>query len=258
MKAVILAAGVGRRLDMENTPPKVLLRFGGRSLLERHLEILRYCGVERVELAVGHRAKEVEQEVAAVGATGFVRTRLNPDYRRGSIVSLWSLRQAFTRGEPLIFMDGDVLYDYRIMERLIASRHENCFLMDRSIEPGEEPVKLCMRDGRLVDFHKRPQLAHDWHGEWVGFAQFTPEIAARIAVAAERYVDSGRHDEIYEEAFRDVVLREPAGTFDVEDITGLPWVEIDFPEDVRRAEREVFPRLIDLPGGRDPRGGGSP
>lgn len=247
MKAVMLAAGVGRRLDMEDPPPKVLLRFGGLSLLARHLEILRHCGVDHVDLVIGHRAKEVEQEIAAVGATGHVRTRFNPDYRRGSIVSLWTLRDAFTCGEPLIFMDGDVLYDYRMMVSLIASRHENCFLMDRNIEPGEDPVKLCIRDGVLVDFHKRPQLVHDWWGEWIGFARFTPDIAARVAVAAQRYVDEDRLDEIYEEAFRDVLLRERPHTFGIEDVTGLPWVEIDFPEDLRRAEAEILPRLLEPP-----------
>ena len=56
---------------------------------------------------------------------------------------------------------------------------------------------------------------------------------------------AGRIDEIYEDAIRDVLLAEPGGTFDVEDITGLPWVEIDFPEDLARARQEIFPQLAD-------------
>ncbi len=35
----------------------------------------------------------------------------------------------------------------------------------------------------------------------------------------------------------------------VEDVTGLPWVEIDFPEDLEKAEAEVLPALLDLPSG---------
>jgi choline kinase len=115
--------------------------------------------------------------------------------------------------------------------------------MDRATEEGDDPVKLCMRDGRLVDFHKRPQLAYDWWGEWIGFARFAPGTAARIAAAAATYVEAGRLDEIYEEAFRDVLLSEPPGSFGVEDVTGLPWVEIDFPEDLVKAEHEIFPVL---------------
>ncbi|MEE8500342.1 MAG: hypothetical protein V3S27_07180, partial [Kiloniellales bacterium] len=61
-----------------------------------------------------------------------------------------------------------------------------------------------------------------------------------------------RRDEIYEEAIQEVVLAEPPGTFDVEDITGLPWVEIDFPEDLDKAKTEVFPSLVELPVPEEP------
>lgn len=245
MRAAILAAGVGRRLERPDLPPKVLLRFGGESLLARHVRILRACGVRRIDLAVGYCADMVEQEIAEIRAGDVVATYHNPDYERGAIASLWTLREAFTCGESVLFMDGDVLYDQRMMRALMEAPPGDCFLMDRATEEGDDPVRLCMRDGQLVDFHKRPQLAYDWWGEWIGFARFTPATATRIAAATERYVRSGRLDEIYEEAFRDVVVSEPPGSFAVADVTGLPWVEIDFPEDLDRAAREILPRLDD-------------
>ncbi|MFQ5774446.1 MAG: NTP transferase domain-containing protein [Kiloniellaceae bacterium] len=247
MRVGILGAGVGRRLGGEEFPPKILLRFGGETLLERHVALLRHCGIERVDLVVGYRADEIEAEIARIGAGDLVATRYNPDYEEGSIVSFWTLKDAFASGDPVVFMDGDVLYDHRMMERLIDARRGNCFLMDRATEEGEDPVKLCMRDGVLVDFHKRPQRAHDWWGEWVGFCRFAPEVAAAVAAAAEAIIESGRRDAIYEEAIRQVLLSAPPGTFGVEDITGLPWVEIDFPEDLERARREVFPSLVEPP-----------
>ena len=42
-----------------------------------------------------------------------------------------------------------------------------------------------------------------------------------------------------------MLLAEAPGTFQVEDVTGLPWVEIDFPEDLEKARREILPRLVD-------------
>ena len=41
------------------------------------------------------------------------------------------------------------------------------------------------------------------------------------------------------------VLRAVSPPFGFEDVTGLPWIEIDFPEDVERAENEILPRLVD-------------
>ncbi len=46
-------------------------------------------------------------------------------------------------------------------------------------------------------------------------------------------------------------MAEPTGKFVVEDITGLPWVEIDFPEDLEKAETKVLPSLLDLPSAED-------
>ena len=243
----MLAAGVGRRLGDESLPPKVLLRFGGRTLLERHVDILRHCGVGRIDLIVGFRAPEIDAEIARIGAGDFIFPRFNPDYEEAAIVSLWHLREAFSAGQPVIFMDGDVLYDHRMMERLVASTNLNCFLMDRNTEEGEDPVKLCLRDGLLVDFHKRPQIPHDWWGEWIGFSRFDAGVAAKIARAADRIILAGRRDALYEDAFREVVVSEPPGAFGVEDVTGLPWVEIDFPEDLEKARSEVLPNLLDLP-----------
>ena len=245
----MLAAGVGRRLGDASLPPKVLLRFGGETLLERHAAILRHCGIERIDLIVGYRAPEIEAEIDRIGARGLIFPRFNPDYEEAAIVSLWHLREAFSAGEPVVFMDGDVLYDHRMMERLVASPSPNCFLMDRDTEEGEDPVKLCLRGGLLVDFHKRPQIAHDWWGEWIGFSRFDLAVAAKIARAAARIVAAGRRDALYEDAFRDVVVAEPPGTFGVEDVTGLPWVEIDFPEDLEKAESEIYSRLQPLPAG---------
>lgn len=248
MRVGMLAAGVGRRLSGGELPPKILLPFGGETLLSRHVAILRHCGVTRIDLVVGYRAEEIRAEIARIGAGDLIFPLFNPDYEQGAIVSFWTLREVFNAGEPIIFMDGDVLYDHRMMERLIAASAPNCFLMDRTTEEGEDPVKLCMRDGILVDFHKRPQLNYEWWGEWIGFFRFAPDIAAKVAMAAGRHVEAGRVEAIYEDAIRDVVVSEPAGTFGVEDITGLPWVEIDFPDDLEKARREVFPRLVDLPG----------
>ena len=65
MRAIILAAGRGLRLQQpeDQQLPKCLLQFGGMSLLERHLRLLRSAGVEEVVLALGFRHELVEAEL---------------------------------------------------------------------------------------------------------------------------------------------------------------------------------------------------
>ena len=181
MRAIILAAGKGRRMMFQRERlPKVMLSFGGKTLLQRHIEILRHCGVDEIVVAVGYRDDLIEAEIAALGVREHVETVVNPDYREGSIVTLWSVREALARGGDVILMDGDVLYDHRMMDRLLASDHANCFLLDRDFEEGEEPTKLCVRDGHLVEFHKVVNVAYDFWGESVGFFRLSEDVARRM------------------------------------------------------------------------------
>jgi choline kinase len=238
--AVILAAGVGRRLNGHAGPmPKALLDFDGRSLLARHVAALHAVGVRTIVVVTGFEAPQIEAATAGMPGVTLLR---NPEFRQGSVVSLHAARDAMTQGAPVVLMDADVLYDSRLLRRLVDSGHANALLLDRDIEPGDEPVKLCIKDGAIVDFHKRPSAAHDWHGESVGFFRFTPETARELAGRAADYVASGRGTMEYEEPIRDMIQSDPA-RFGFEDVTGLPWTEIDFPEDVEKA-RSLLPRLV--------------
>jgi len=244
-RALILAAGVGMRLHngaaIGEHSPKALLRFGGRSLLERHLDILRGVGVRDVTIVVGYHQQEIRCELAKL-VGGQPRLVVNPSFREGSVVSLHAGRGVLEAGSPVILMDADVLYGPRLMARLVNSDKPNCLLLDRDIEPGDEPVKLCVSDGRIVDFRKRPQIAHEWHGESVGFFRFAPDMAAELARRVKEYVVSGRTQLEYEEPIRDMILASHPDRFGFEDISGLPWTEIDFPEDVVKANA-LFPTL---------------
>jgi choline kinase len=246
MKVAMLAAGIGHRLGLgEGAPPKALLRFGGQTLLGRHLEILAHFGLFDLTLVVGHQAHAIEQELRALGARDSVRTCFNPDYRRSSLLSLWMLRDVLRAGEPALYMDADVLYDWRLLDCLLGSAHADCVLIARG-DPDPEWLEVRIRNDRIVAFDKGVILPeYDIRAEWVGFARFSAATAARLAGAIERYVARGEVDMIYEKPMRDVILA--TGAFGFEDVTDLPWIEIDFPEDVRSARSEILPRLMELP-----------
>ncbi len=262
MKAVMLAAGTGVRLGPAATehPPKVLLRFGGRSLLQRHIEILRRHGVEELVLGVGYHQEEIVQEIANLRAGDFVSTVFNENYDEGNIVTLWTLRDEMCCGGPVLLMDADVLYDERLVRRLVNSRHQNCLLLDRDFMPGDEPVKLCIRDGEIVEFRKWLSTGFDFCGESVGLFKLSAPVAEKIIAQTGLYLSQGRRRDPYEEAIRDVVLTSQGGTFSFEDITGMPWIEIDFAADVERATCEILPRILaaeDIAGPAMRRGGES-
>lgn len=246
MKAIMLAAGFGSRLESTpDSPPKILLRFDGKTLLQRHAEILQFLGFDELVLGVGNKADQVKREIEALPFGDFIRAVDCPQYATGAPYTLWGLRAEFDG--PTVFMDGDVLYDQRLMARLCDAPYEACFAMDRNIRQSDDPVKICFRDGAIVDFHKQPEAPHDSFAEWIGFLKLSADMARRVEAALQPYIAAERTDFIYEEVFRDIMRASPSGAFGTADVTGMPWTEIDYPSDMEYALKNIFPRLEPLP-----------
>jgi choline kinase len=245
MKAVMLAAGVGSRLygDDGTQPPKSLLQFDGKTLLRRHVDILKSQGVESLTLVVGYRKELLLAEIQAMGASDYVTPIFNPDFRDGPVVSFWLAREAMTTGSGSLFMDADVLYHPSLIARLIAAPNPNCFLFDRHLDPGVDPVRLCIKGGVPVEIGKMVEGEFDQVGEWPGFLKFSPAIARKVCEVAERQIKAGQNKLAYEPAMREVLMSEPRGTFGFEDISDVPWIEIDFPEDLERAKGDILTRI---------------
>lgn len=247
MHAIILAAGRGNRLAEFNPDgrPKCLLEFGGRSLLERQLDVLFQMGINKATLVVGYEADRVIDHVGTLTSRPEVAFVYNPAFEEGSVLSLLAAKDVMIASENVLVLDADVLFHPRIMQKLITSQHENCFLLDRNFVAGDEPVKIALHHGRIVDFRKQlpEKLEYQVLGESVGFFKFDGNIAVKIAQICKGYRTEGLLGAPHEEALRDILLALPRA-FAFEDVTGLPWLEVDFPEDVERAIKEVLPAII--------------
>lgn len=245
MHAIILAAGVGSRLfgDSRSQPPKSLIEFDGKTLLARHFEYLRDIGVDKLTLVVGYRKDLVVAEAYKHAPEGFLDVIENPMYRGGSIISMWYARETYRRGESVLFMDADVLYDTDILQRLVDSPAPSAFVYDEDLDEGDDPVRICLRDGDVVDFGKRIVGQFDAMGEWPGFMKVSADTGPLMAASLENYIEGGQLMATYEEAVRDVIVGGPPGVFGIVDISDLNWIEIDFPEDLERARDVILPKL---------------
>ncbi len=239
--AILLAAGSGRRLGVSH--PKCLLRFAERTLLDRHLEALARLHVAPVVIVTGYERAQLERELERIQPRPALL--FNPEFARGSVVSLWRARAWLRSGDDVLLMDADVLYDPALLEKL-AAQSGSALLVDRGSDPGDpESVKVCRAGGRIVEFRKQvpPDLRFDDAGESVGFFRLAAAQALHLAKRVEGYIAAGRLDEPYEEPLREVLVADP-GSFEVCDATGSPWIEIDFPADIERAREQVLPRVL--------------
>lgn len=239
MKAVILAAGRGRRLQvLTGHRPKCLIDVGGKPLLYRYFDALAQLGVTRICMVVGYKQDHIREAVVSYPSHVEVTFLVNPDFERGSIGSLWTAREAMD--DDVVIMDADVLFHPTVLERLLTSSHVNALLMDETVKQHTEECMVVTRQGRVTALSKQVPDEYDLVGEGVGFLRVERAAVSQLLRSVETYVKQGLLDVEYEDALVDFFREVPVG---VEKIGGLPWIEIDFPEDLERAERDILPRL---------------
>jgi L-glutamine-phosphate cytidylyltransferase len=156
--AVVLAAGVGRRLaPLTDDRPKALVELGGRPLLGRALDALAATGFERVVVVTGHRADLVERFIAARANDGAVDPVFNDAYATANnVVSFLTAAPRLTAGFCLL--NSDIVFDRSILAD-VAAAGDGCWLaVDDGETLGAEEMKVRLdRAGRIRRGRRAPR-----------------------------------------------------------------------------------------------------
>jgi choline kinase len=219
VNAIILVAGVARRLaPLTDTTHKALLPVGGRPLLARMLAHLEAVGIRRAVLVVGHCADQVRALAGDRHGRMAIHYVTNPEYARGSALSLYAARAFLT--EPVLVMDADVLFPREFLRRLLAAPAPSALLVDRGFTDTGEEVKVYTRGDRVIALGKKvvPE-AWEAFGEGVGFFKCGAEAAPELVRLLRHVIDEGDGLDEYEDALHLLVTCRHVGWADV---TGVP------------------------------------
>lgn len=231
MKALILAAGAGKRLGAASGGlPKCLLEIDGARLIDHQLRMLSDAGFGPVCMVVGHAHEQVR---AAVGSRAeFV---LNPRYEETN--SLYSLSLAAGwLDEAALILNADVLFDPELLRRL-QKAGPDVLAYDSGSGDASEQMKVFFDNGRLRRMSKEGTGST---GENVGVLYLSAASVRMLAEHARRLVAEGADKRFLADGIERVASERPIKGVDVADV---PWVEIDFAADLERARREVWPAI---------------
>ncbi|HET9527056.1 MAG TPA: NTP transferase domain-containing protein, partial [Pyrinomonadaceae bacterium] len=138
MKAIILAAGKGTRLDGAAVKPKCLVEIGGSTLLHRQIDTLRSLGVTKIVVVVGFGADSIREECD--DGISFVENAVFGE--TSSLYSLWLAREHLTDG--FVVLNSDVLFHPQMLADLLESDYGDALLIsDADPNPlGDEEMKI--------------------------------------------------------------------------------------------------------------------
>jgi choline kinase len=233
MQVVILAGGVGSRLEkLTGGKPKCLADIGGKPLVLHQLEALSDHGLGPVLMVVGFNHEAIRAVVGA-RAEYVVNERFK---ETNSLYSLWLARD-WVKG-PFLLLNSDLFFDPEILSRLLEEPG-NVLAYDSTSSRGREQTKVAIRDRKVIDLGKDLPPASA-RGESLGLLKFEADGSKAMLEVAAHQVSEGHERAWVIEATRAVCKMVPLYGVNV---AGLPWTEVDFPNDLEEARSKTWPAI---------------
>ena len=245
MKAIIVAAGPGRRLrQITSNKPKCLIAIGGKTILERALEALRENRIEEIAVVRGYCSHLIDYPN--------VTYYENPNYRENNILrSLFYAEREMD--DDFIFSYSDIVYDREIVAQLMECKAEIALTIDvtwlqhydgRDLHPISEAELVKLENDQVVKIGKEVVRPDEAHGEFIGLAKFTRSGAEAMRtayhrIAEERPAAPFQRAASLDKAYMTDMIQELVDNGSLVqsiDIEG-GWMEIDTPQDLEEVRR---------------------
>ncbi len=247
MRAIIVAAGMGRRLaPFTDDRPKCLVEINGRSILQRQLDAYRACGVTDFVIVRGYR----KESISIPGARYFD----NDEYRQNNILCSLFYAESVMDDE-FLFSYSDIVFQPKAVQAALDTKGDYALVIDRLWHeayvgrvhhPVEEGEVARVVDGRVALVGKKTLPAAEASGEFIGLARFSRAGAAKMRErfhARKRELGDGPYGRApkFQSAYLTDLLNdliESGEDMRAAFIDG-GWREIDTVEDLERAGRVV-------------------
>jgi choline kinase len=219
MKAIIMAAGVGRRLHGLNlNKPKCLLTAaGGETLIRRSVNLLVSKGISDITLIVGYKADLIRNEL-----NNDVTYFENPHFRTtNSIMSLWYAKDLLE--EDVLLLNGDLYYEPSILNYAINQTNPVVMLAD-STRIDNADYRFGFIGDKINRFGKH-LTNQETDGEYVGIVLIDESFIQTFKQTLEEMITAGKSNIWWEDVLYSFISKQvPIHFFDV---AGTFWTEVD-------------------------------
>jgi choline kinase len=228
MKAVILAAGKGTRLEhLTDCRPKCLIPVCGKPIIDHQICALRKTGITDIILVVGHFSDMIESHLQDQ-----CTVVVNEEYERtNSIYSLW-LARGEVMSQDFVLLNGDLTIDDSLLCDFVESRHGTATLVDRTKQLRDGEMNVIIHDERVVRISKEIP-ADEADAESAQVTKFSALDSLLLFDRIQQLISSGQID-LFPASAYDAVIEESrmyaVGT------NGQFWFEIDTLDDLERCE----------------------
>lgn len=245
MQAIILAAGMGKRLkELTADNTKCMIEVCGATLIERALAQLDKLGLARIVIIDGYRSDLLRSYVSTLDVATPIEWRLNPFFDKTNNIYSLSLAMGDLEEDDTLLLESDIIFEEGILRELVEDPRPTLALVDKYESWMDGTVVKVDENDEIVAFVPGKKFKFQDIGEYyktVNIYKFSREFSRTHYVPfLEAYVKALGNNEYYEQVLR-VIMHLDDSELKAKRLSGQLWYEIDDLQDLDIAESMFSP-----------------
>lgn len=240
MQAIILAAGMGRRLGeytKENT--KCMVSVNGRPLVDRVLDQLGKHGLRRVVIVVGHGKDNLIHHIRNIHFNLDIEFIENPVYDKTNNIYSLALAKEKMMEDDTLLIESDLIFDDSILDLILNNPSPNLALVAK-YESWMDGTMVCIDDdSNIVNFVTKAAFKYSETSKYyktVNIYKFSRRFSvSKYIPFLEAYTKAVGNNEYYENVLR-IISFLNSGDLKALPVSTEKWYEIDDKQDLDIAE----------------------
>lgn len=240
MQAIILAAGMGKRLkDLTRDNTKCMVEVNGKSLIERALQQLDDLSLERIVIVIGYKGDLLQGYIGDLDVKTPVVFVENPVFdSTNNIYSLY-LAKDYLVADDTLLLESDLVFDDGILEELVRDPRPTLALVDKYESWMDGTVVTLDDEDNIIEFIPGKRFEFEdipSYYKTVNIYKFSKDFSNTHYVPfLEAYSKALGNNEYYEQVLRVITLLD-GSEVRAKRLSGQRWYEIDDMQDLDIAE----------------------
>ncbi len=249
MQAIILAAGMGKRLkELTNDSTKCMVKVNGVTIIERLLSQIDELNLSKIVIVVGYKGQKLMDYIATLSVKTPIEYINNKIYATtNNIYSLYMAKDYLLRDDTLLF-ESDLIFDSKLVYQLLGDAYPNLALVDKYESWMDGTVVTVDEDNNILQFVDKKNFNFNNINEYyktVNIYKFSKEFCKTHYIPfLEAYINALGPNEYYEQVLKVITwLDKPDIKAKV--VKEGKWYEIDDVQDLNIAETIFAPNSAD-------------
>ena len=240
MQAIILAAGMGKRLkELTSNATKCMVEVNGEMMIHKTLMHLEKLNLNKIVLVVGYEGQQLMDYVNSLGLKTPVEYVVNDVYdKTNNIYSLYLAKEYLLQDDTLL-LESDLVYEEAVIRKLVDTPYPSLVLVDKFESWMDGTCITVDEDDNITSFVSKREFDFtktDEYYKTVNLYKFSKNFSEKYYVPfLEAYCNAMGLNEYYEQVLKVITF---LGDLEIKAVklNGEKWYEIDDVQDLDIAE----------------------